>query len=137
MNPEPDSSEHLLVKADALMRRHREFVAKPPVAAISETPVMASDLIDETLGLADHDDDDLPVLTDIVDNIANAAPVSSAPHETISGETVIAETQRWLDEELPGAVLSVLDGLADHLVNTITERCRADVLDALRKPSTD
>ena len=135
MNPETDSAEHLLDKADALMRRHRAFIAQPP-AEINESasPLPASaDDNNETPDTSD--DDDLPVLTDIV--ASAELSTSEVPLEIVSGDAVAAEIQRWLDEELPGAVLSVLDGLADNLVATITERMRAEVLDAVRKPSAD
>jgi hypothetical protein len=135
-NPETDSAERLLGKADALMRRHRAFIAQPAIADVRETapeiPAVACDT-SETPDAGD--DDDLPVLTDIV--ASNELIASEMPLEIVSGEAVAAETQRWLDEELPGAVLSVLDGLADHLVATITVRMRTEVLDALRKPSID
>jgi hypothetical protein len=132
-NPETDSAERLLGKADALMRRHRAFIAQPAIADVSESaPEIPPATVDTNYTSDAPTDDDLPVLTDIV--AVNELIASEMPLEIVSGEAVVAETQRWLDEELPGAVLSVLDGLADHLVATITERMRTEVIDALRKP---
>ncbi len=124
-------SDPLLRKADALMQRHRSYVAGSPAAA--PLPV-----------------DDLPVLTEVVTGeapAASAAPVieSTAPAdiEAIVEERVrervaellpiirrqfAEELDAWFDEQLPQIVFSLLDGFTDRLVSQISSRARGDLM---------
>lgn len=104
-----DADSDVLGKADALMRRHRVFVA-------GSTPP-------EPEGAPSNPDDDLPVLTEVVTDIVSPAAVHDARREAIR-----EELKRWLDEELPQAVLKVTDGLADQLVGSLTRDAEAQLL---------
>jgi hypothetical protein len=98
------------------MRRHRVFVAgsAAPPEKSGGTPYAASD------------DEDIPLLTEIVD------PVAEPP---ISGPSIQPEDlQRWLDEELPTAVLTVLDGVTDRLVEVLTQKIKRELLEPAIAP---
>ena len=98
---EPDD---VLGKADALMRRHRSFVAGgKPVAA---------------------DEDDIPVLTDEVEldeaEAAAAAAVEQRLQEIVNRlEPEIARrVQEWLAAELPHIVARELGALGPRLIQS-------------------
>lgn len=102
-NPE-DKAEAVVSAADAFMNRLR-----PPA------------------------EEDVPLLTDVVDEAA-LPPPTYAP-STLSAEVqadLSRELEAWLDMHLTGAVLKVLDNLADQLVARISEQARADLLPRLQ-----
>ena len=108
-----DETEDLLRKADALIRRTRVFVAGSPAPATEAAPV-----------------DDLPVLTDIVTE-DEAAPATAPPHMQQHLDALREELSRWLDQELPQAVLKVTDGLADQLMGELTHQAEKNLLPRL------
>lgn len=128
----------LLDQADALMRRHRVFVAGAP--AIADEPASETEWADEG--------DDLPLLTDIV---AAEAPPAKAVAAAGIGANIgpdqrLAECradlalalEQWLDEQLPQLVIRAMDGITDHLVGQITRRTRDELLprlDAILRPA--
>lgn len=119
MTGRQDATEHILMQADALMRRPRTFVAQPR----------------EQVSPPDTDTD-LPVLTDVV-----AEPPDPVLSPRLNPEPLPAELLReietalaaWLDIELPKAVLRVTDGLADRLIEELEGNARAHLLAALTR----
>lgn len=81
--------DDVIEQADALMRRHRSFVARAPEEIAADTP---------------GDDVDIPVLTEVVDP-ESLAP-SASPEDTIIAlrDAVEAALEDWLVEVLPAAV---------------------------------
>lgn len=114
------SDDDLLQKADALMRKHRVFVAG------------ANDKVESR---GDADNDDIPVLTEVVD--AEQIPVSAASARTSVDlaelrSALAFEMEAWLDEELPQHVLRVLDGITDQLIIQLSLKARAELLPRLQ-----
>jgi hypothetical protein len=109
-----DDTEDVLRKADALIRRTRVFVA-------GASPVPAS---------APPAEDDLPVLTDVVTE-REAALATAPPHMQWHLDALREELSRWLEQELPQAVLKVTDGLADQLMGELTEQAEKKLLPRL------
>lgn len=107
MSDEPD----VLQKADALMRRHRVFVAGAAEAT-----------------------DDVPVLTEVVDP-ANLTPTPGAetPVDLVQLRNALAfELDSWLDEELPKHVMRVLDGVTDQMIGRLSQQARLELLPRLQ-----
>jgi len=109
-----DDTSDVLRKADALIRRTRVFVAGSPVPATEAMPP----------------EDDLPVLTEIVTE-HEAALATAPPHMQQHLDALREELSRWLDQELPHAVLKVTDGLADQLMGELTEQAEKNLLPRL------
>ena len=132
----------LLDKANTLMRRHRSFVAKSPealTANASVTPAVAA-FIDTEPADQTQADEDIPVLTEVVASDALAdltADEQSAQEPMVAVSWANAQIQRWIDEELPTVVLSVLDGVADRLVAEMVNRAQADLLDKIAAGPVD
>lgn len=110
-----ENTESLLLKADALIRRNRTYVAGTPSASMA-APAAA--------------DDDLPVLTEIV-TAQEAALATAPPHLQQHLNALREELSRWLDRELPHAVLKVTDGLADQLMGELTHQAETKLLPRL------
>lgn len=109
-----DNTEDVLRKADALIRRTRVFVAgSEPEAGPTAPP-----------------EDDLPVLTDIVTE-QEAALATAPPHMQQHLDALREELSRWLEQELPHAVLKVTDGLADQLMGELTNQAEKNLLPRL------
>jgi len=134
------ANDDIIDHANKLMRR-RVFVASgaqppsPPPVVEPPTPV---------------DTDDLPVLTEIVNEEAPA--VAAEPVEPVIPQTAIDaraaemlaarlpfqrqamadELTAWLDRELPQVVMHVVDGLTDRLVEHVTEAAKAALLPKLQ-----
>ena len=109
-----DNTADLLRKADALIRRTRVFVA----GASTPTTHVA------------QPEDDLPVLTDVVSD-QDAALATAPPHMQQHLDALREELSRWLDKELPHAVLKVTDGLADQLMGELTDQAEKNLLPRL------
>ena len=109
-----NNTEDVLRKADALIRRTRIFVAgSSPEVAPTPPP-----------------EDDLPVLTDIVTE-HEAALATAPPHMQQHLDALREELSRWLEQELPQAVLKVTDGLADQLMGELTHQAEKKLLPRL------
>lgn len=109
-----DNTEDIMGKADALIRRTRVFVAgSSPQPAQGSPP-----------------EDDLPVLTDIVTD-QEAALATAPPHMQQHLDALREELSRWLEQELPSAVLKVTDGLADQLMGELTNQAEKNLLPRL------
>jgi hypothetical protein len=119
-------ADDVLDKADALMRRHRVFVAGAP-----QQPSL----------LAEPESEDIPVLTEVVDATATMPPTEDvdAKLQDLLAERLAAQRQlladelaAWLDTELPRLVMFVLDGVTDQLVAQVTAEARAALLPRLQ-----
>jgi hypothetical protein len=106
-----DNTADLLRKADALIKRTRVYVAGSSVPTVAATPP----------------EDDLPILTDIVTE-HEAALATAPPHMQQHLDALREELSRWLDQELPQAVLKVTDGLADQLMGELTDQAEKNLL---------
>lgn len=107
-------TDALLQKADAFMRRGRSYVASPPPTRETAPPA----------------DDDVPLLTERVD--ADTAGLATAPpHMQSQLDALRDEVGRWLEQELPHAVLKITDGLADQLVGELTHQAEKNLLPRL------
>lgn len=109
-----NNTEDVLRKADALIRRTRVFVAGSTSEEAQTLPP----------------DDDLPVLTDIVTE-HEATLATAPPHMQQHLDALREELSRWLDQELPHAVLKVTDGLADQLMGELTHQAEKNLLPRL------
>lgn len=98
----------VLDKADALMRRHRSFVARDP-AAPPPPPVP-----------------DIPVLTEKV-----GADETADPQEQMQA-VLEAELERWLAEALPAAVTEVSAILTAELAIRAREELLPNLLETLK-----
>lgn len=109
-----DNTADLLRKADALIRRTRIYVAGSPPQPPQTMPP----------------DEDLPTLTDVVSE-REAALATAPPHMQQHLDALREELSRWLDQELPQAVLKVTDGLADQLMGELTHQAEKNLLPRL------
>jgi len=109
-----DDTDNLLRQADALIRRNRTYVSGAAT------------------GSARHatSDDGLPVLTEIVTD-HEAALATAPPHMQKHLDALREELSRWLEQELPDAVLKVTDGLADQLMGELTHQAEKKLLPRL------
>ena len=124
-----DDTTDLLLKADALMRRSRSYVANPPLAPQapnSRIPFPAEATHVEVAG----GDDDIPVLTEKVSE-GEAALATAPPHMQEHLDALRKELALWLESELPHAVLKVTDGLADQLMGELTHQAKKNLLPRL------
>lgn len=109
-----ENTESVLLKADALIRRNRTYVAGMSSASLPPSSA----------------DDDLPVLTEIV-TAQEAALATAPPHLQQHLDALREELSRWLEQELPHAVLKVTDGLADQLMGELTHQAEKNLLPRL------
>lgn len=109
-----DDTANLLRQADALIRRNRTYVSDQVTVS----------------GPATAPDQDLPVLTDIVTD-HQAALATAPPHLQKHLDALREELSRWLEQELPHAVLKVTDGLADQLMGELTHQAEKKLLPRL------
>ena len=120
-----DNTTDLLLKADALMRRTRSYVASP-----SSSPVLPDADVAAQLADVYSPDDDVPVLTEKV-TADEAALATAPPHMQQHLDALRDELARWLEQELPHAVLKVTDGLADQLMGELTHQAEKNLLPRL------
>lgn len=116
MVSEVSDEDDLLDKADALMRKHRVFVAGA--------------------GDADTANDDVPLLTEVVSAEAlmpSAVPAPAAADLKPLRDALAVELEAWLDQELPQHVLRVLDGISDQLILQLSLKARAELLPRLQQ----
>jgi len=121
MDSKVAEADDLLQKADALMRRHRVFVA----GAAAEKDDAA----------APAGNDDIPVLTEVVSGDAvaeSAAPAHAGVPLSRLRSALAFELEAWLDEELPLHVMRVLDGITDQLIIQLSLKARSDLLPRLQ-----
>ena len=134
MSDNRDDASGLLAQADALMRRHRVFLADSAKtsANLATPPAIAeqSEVVAE---------DDLPVLTEVVALHGEAyslGPNSVAQERIAQQLRLEASLSKWLDEELPQTVLRVVDGFSDRLIAELVSQARKDLLPMLMDVET-
>lgn len=106
--------DDILSQADALMRRHRSFVARSDAA---DSPEAAS-------AGKDHGEADIPLLTEIVEVAAGADDGNA---RSILGKAVQSELDRWLDESLPPRI----DALAAQIGKQLLAELKGEALNTL------
>jgi hypothetical protein len=126
MNEPQNQTHRVLAQADALMRRHRVFIAGNAVVTVPDE------------NSADQEDD-FPVLTEVIADEAlrqsDEDPTPPGLTEAEVQEMLAAQQldfqralEQWLDEKLPEEVLRVMDGVSDQLIGALTARMRNDFL---------
>jgi hypothetical protein len=116
-----DETANVLSQADALMRKHRVFVASEPSPvsqASTQTPM----------------DDDLPVLTDAVDSplAANKLEVITSDSSSKLRNLAMASiVNQWLEEVLPAAIQEVSEELAERLAANLSVKARLELTERL------
>lgn len=136
------SDDPLLDQADALMRRHRVFLAGAQAEAAEDE---LAPFLDNG---GDAGSDDLPLLTEEVDaeSVPPAAEMevlARARLRQLLAEhhaALALELENWLDEHLPQLVIHAMDGITDRLVALITNRAREELLprlEAILQPSDE
>lgn len=114
MADKPDTlAAPVLQQADALMRRHRRFVAGGEVSV----PAV----------------DDLPVLTEVVDDAVAVLPeqeVAARIHAAVGAtEAELARAlERWIATHLPQALEQALGRVSEQLQQELAARLRAELL---------
>ena len=112
----------LVRQADALMQRHRSFVARAPEDAATPVRVAA--------------DAEIPLLTEVVDPGALLPQDSAAMLDALRTE-IAEELSAWLIDALPAAVanasLHIIAELDAQARNTLLPQLQA-MIDAHRKP---
>ena len=106
------SERDVINQADALINRHRAMPAGQM-----------------------QGDEDIPVLTEVVDLLTGniAESVDSTPDIQAEMRAALArELEAWLDEKLPEAVLRVLDGLSDQMISQVAAQARLELLPRLK-----
>ena len=115
--------DDILQKADALMRRHRIFVAG------------AADAPETVEAVTDADADDVPVLTEVIDPDAVSVAHTVHPQAQIDParlrEALVVELETWLDQALPQHVMRVLDGITDQMISQLSAQARGELLPRL------
>ncbi len=122
----------LMNKADALIRRHRTFVASP---AQEQGPALELQLSPPAVA-AECREEDIPVLTEVIaEDVARQGSAAGMVDSALTDQqkTIRAAIERWVDEALPDAILHVLDGFTDRLIAAVSDRARQDLLASLEK----
>jgi hypothetical protein len=125
MTENQDGTHRVLAQADALMRRHRVFVA-------------GGNATTEATENPPSQDDDIPVLTEVVAEVvaessSNESPPPVPVQELLDSQRAKIEQtiEQWLDEKLPEEVLRVMDGISDQLIGSLVTRMRNELLPQL------
>lgn len=130
MPEELDAADALLDQADALLHRHR--------GAASLMTAVGDDIAA----------DDLPLLTDVVDELPGPVLAPEAPRPLVQDvdlaerlvvlDGLIArEVETWLANELPQLLSAELDRLAERLRSQALAQMRATLLPALAQHISD
>jgi hypothetical protein len=120
MSEPHDQTVQVMAQADALMRRHRVFVAGGATVPPHEPEATANE--------------DIPVLTDIVPLGAGSGLVTADPLDQLIGRQEQAAreaVEQWLDEHLPAEILRIADELSDHMIDRLQQRVRTELLPAI------
>ena len=110
-----DGTRAVISQADALMRRHRVFVAGAEVA---------------------NPADDLPVLTEVVDDTDFGTKIHANNIDALRASqraAISTALDKWLATELPLAIQTLADSLTEHLLVTLKARAKAELFERLVK----
>lgn len=122
MSEPRDETHRVLAQADALMSRHRIFVAGAAAPVFPE--LTSPTALDE----------DIPVLTEVVADLDTPElPTPDSIENLLTSQRQQLEQTigQWMDQRLPEEVLRVMDGISDQLIGTLVERMRAELLPQL------
>lgn len=109
--------EDVFSQADALMRRHRSFIARGNGAAPSgESPAVADQAGDA----------EIPLLTEIVE-LTESAPTQLAHMQ----QALESEFELWLAEALPQQMQELTDKIGTQLLASLSTEARASLLPRL------
>lgn len=110
--------EDILSQADALMHRHRSFVARSNSEADYSPPPQA-----------DADPAEIPLLTEIV----QVAHSTNHKHQRDELSTRIErEFTDWLDQALPQHLEKLIEQIGKQLLSSLTEEAKASLLPRLQ-----
>lgn len=99
----------VLSKADALIQRRRVELGGVPEPQPAHWP------------------DDIPVLTEVVEETAPIPTFSETDKQALR-DAIRRELDSWLDENLPQIVVHMLDGIGDTLIRHLHQSAREDLL---------
>lgn len=133
------TDDDLIDQADTLIRRYRSFVARP--AEQPKAPDAPAEL-GQTAA-----DNDIPVLTDIIDAQAPHCQNAAAILESLRAD-IESEISAWLVNELPASVANASQQILDELdskarntllprLNTLIETHRANEADTGDAPPSN
>jgi hypothetical protein len=125
-------SNPLVERVDALLKRHQQQQAAPGLQATEPTPAIAQAVAGPP---AVEADDDVPVLTEIVDprrgSASGTQAVLTEGAEAAVLEKLLAEIERSLETSLNRSVGEVVEQVMDGLRAELSIRVRQSVRDAL------
>ena len=124
-NSNVDGTRAVLNQADALMRRHRVFVAG------ADRSTEAASSFDSSLAA-----DDLPILTEVVASPSLDTKISAKDLALLRQHqraTISSGLDRWADSELPAVIQDLLGDLTEKLVATLTTSAKTELLERLLK----
>ena len=108
------SDEDVFGKADALMKRHRAFVAAgaQPASAAEELPVL-TEVVDPTQAV--------PALAAALSGSPGAGDLAGRMHELLDPLTpnIARAVENWLVATLPRLVARRLDGIAEQVAEEV------------------
>jgi hypothetical protein len=112
--------DDILSQADALMRRHRSFVARGDASAPSAMPLAEN-------GLADGD---IPLLTEIVE-IATG-PSENEGAQSAQSKLIEQTLDTWLAEAMTSRIDALLEQVGKQLLADLSDEARATLLPRLQ-----
>ncbi len=124
--PELEESDPLVERIDALLKRHQQ---PPPSPSVVDAPERLVDVPPPDI------DDDIPVLTEIVDLPGRAA--QPAAIEPLSIESLLAELDEALSMRLNRALGNLLEQSLDGLRAELSSSVRSLVREAVEKALAD
>jgi hypothetical protein len=111
--------DDILDQADALMRRHRSFVARGDTAGLAATPPA-----DDTPG-----DGDIPLLTEVVEIVPDATENETA--HAVQSRAIEHELDAWLAEILPSRIDALAEQIGEQLLAGLADAARDTLLPRL------
>lgn len=113
-----EEHDDLMSQADALMRKHRSFIARPPALSAAPAPGVPAE------------ENELPLLTEIVDTDALTSPDQERWRSEL--EPRFAEMlSAWLAEALPLALNRASEALGAELTTQAREKLLPRLLEEL------
>ena len=123
--PVTDETQALLSQADALMRRHRVFVAG------ADRAVQTTES-----GDADAATDDLPLLTEVVETSGLASGVSVVGRSKVDDhepQVVASAIDKWVESELTATINALVGEFNEKLGAALTASAKQNLLEYVTK----
>ena len=115
-----DDNMDVLNKADEFLKRRRAQLTSAVIDRTEPAPVaMPAPIVAPTSAI-----DDLPVLTDVVDDTSVIQALEL---------DIAQELDKWLDEHLAQAVAHAMDGITDKLIVQIQQSAEKELLPRLQR----